>query len=78
MQTYWVAVEDTSTAELGDFGEVAAEDVQYLMAGYMVDLCRPAQIHMRDADDHNVVYDGVVYTGGFGYNLWVARKYREL
>ena len=78
MQDYWVAVEDASNGEVGDFGEVAEADVQYLMAGYRVDLCSPAQIRVRDTDDHNVVYDGVVYTGQFGYNLWVARKYREL
>ena len=77
MQPHWVAVEDTSTAEVGDFGEVDEKDVQYLMAGYRADLCHPAQIRVRDPDDHNVIYDGAVYTGGFGYNLWVARKYRE-
>ena len=74
---YWVAVEDASTFEVGDFGEVEEDDVHYLMTGYRVDLCQPAQIRVRDTEDHNVVYDGVVYKGRVGYNLWVARKYRE-
>ena len=76
---YWVAVEDASTCEVEDFGEVEEKDVLYLMAGYKVDLCRPAQVRVRDTEDgHSVIYDGVVYKGGFGYNLWVTRKYREM
>ena len=29
----WVAIEDAGTHEVGDFGEVAEKDVQYLMDG---------------------------------------------
>ena len=35
------------------------------------------RVRVQDTEDgRHVVYDGVTYRGGFGYNLWVARKYR--
>jgi len=53
--------------------------VIYLMRGYRVDTHNPTRIRVQDVEDgHNIVYEGVVYTGGYGYNLWVASKYREI
>ena len=76
---YWVAVEDASTRVIGEFGEVDERDVQYLMAGYRVDLCRPAQVRVRDTEEgNNIVYDGAVYKGQSGYNLWVMHKHTEM
>ena len=75
----WVAIEDADTHEVSDFGEATEEQVQYLMDGYRVDKCNPTRVRVQDVEDgHNIVYEGVTYRGGFGYNLWVARKYREL
>ena len=80
MKDYWVAIEDRDTCEISEFEEAEEKDVQYLMAGYRADLCHPAQVRVRDTDTesgHNVVYDGVIYRGEFGYNLWVMHKYEE-
>ena len=50
-----------------------------LMGGYRVDKRNPTRGRVQDVEDgHNIVYEGVIYKGGFGYNLWVARKYREM
>ena len=76
---FWIAVEEASTCEVDDFGEVEEKDVLYLMDGYKVDLCHPEHVRVRDTEDGNrVVYDGMVYRGGFGYSLWVTRKYLEM
>ena len=76
---FWIAVEDSSTCEVDEFGEVEEKDVFYLMEGYKVDLCHPEHARVRDTEDGNrVVYDGVIYKGGFGYNLWVTHKYIEM
>ena len=76
---YWIAVEEASTSQVDEFGEADAKDVLYLMEGYKVDLCHPEHVRVRDTEDgRRVVYDGVVYRGGFGYSLWVTRKYLEM
>ena len=37
------------------------------------------KFRMQDTENgKNIVYEGVTYKGGFGYNLWVARKFLEL
>ena len=74
-----VAVEDATTHEISEFERVTEEQVLYLMDGYRVDKHNPTRFRVQDTEDgHNIVYDGVTYRGGFGYNLWVASKYREL
>ena len=75
----WVAIEDADTHEVSEFEEVSEAKVLYLMDGYRVDKRNPTRVHVQDVEDGcNIVYDAVTYRGGFGYNLWVARKYREL
>ena len=49
------------------------------MDGYRVDKHDAARVRVQDTEDgRHVVYDGVTYKGGFGYNLLVARKYMEV
>ena len=75
----WVAIEDADTHEVSEFEPVTEEDVLHLMDGYRVDKHNPTRVRVQDVEDgRNIVYDGVTYTGGFGYNLLVARKYLEL
>ena len=75
----WVAIEDADTHEVTEFEAATEEQVQYLMDGYRVDEHKATRVRVQDVEDgHNIVYAGVMYKGGFGYNLWVARKYREL
>ena len=74
----WVAIEDVDTHEVTEFEEATEEQVLYLMDGYRVDKHKTIRARVQDVEDgHNIVYDSVIYRGGFGYNLWVARKYRE-
>ena len=75
----WVAIEDADTHEVSDFESATEEQVHYLMYGYRVDTHAATKVRVQDTEDgRHIVYDGVIYRGGFGYNLWVARKYREL
>ena len=75
----WVAIEDVDTHEVSDFEEATEEQVHYLVDGYRVDKHDATGVRVQDVEDgRHIVYDGVIYRGGFGYNLWVARKYREL
>ena len=75
----WVAIEDVDTHEVSEFDKVSEEQVYYLMDGYRVDKHNPTRARVQDVEDgQHIVYDGVIYRGGFGYNLWVARKYREM
>ena len=75
----WVAIEDADTHEISDFEKVSEEQVLYLMNGYRVDKHDTTKVRVQDTEDgRHIVYDGVIYRGGFGYNLLVARKYREL
>lgn len=68
----WVAIEDADTCEISDFEYASEKDVLYLLDGYKVDMTHPTKFRVRD---EHVIYDGVIYKGGFGYNLWVASKY---
>ena len=73
-----VAIEDADTYEVSEFEEVTKEQVLDLMDGYRVDKHDVTRVRVRDVEDGwDIVYDGVIYTGGFGYNLWVVRKYFE-
>ena len=75
----WVAIEDADTHEVSDFEPATEEQVHYLMDGYRVDTHDVRRVRVQDTEDgSNIVYDGVIYRGGFGYNLWTARKYREV
>ena len=75
----WVAIEDADSHEVSEFERVSEARVLYLMAGYRVDEHKATRVRVQDVEDgHNIVYAGVMYKGGVGYNLWVARKYREL
>ena len=75
----WVAIEDVDTHEVTEFEGATEEQVLHLMDGYRVDKHNPTRVHVQDVEDgRNIVYEGVVYRGGFGYNLWVACKYLEL
>ena len=75
----WVATEDAGTCEISEFEKATEKEVLYLMDGYRVDTSNPTKFHMQDTENgRHVVYEGVTYRGGFGYNLWVARKFLEL
>ena len=75
----WVAIEDADTHEVSEFERVTEAKVLYLMDGYRVDKHDTARVRVQDVEDgRHVVYDGVTYKGGFGYNLLVARKYMEV
>ena len=75
----WVAIEDADTHEVTEFERVTEEQVLYLMDGYRVDKHDATRVRVQDTEDgRHVVYDGVTYKGGFGYNLLVARKYVEV
>ena len=75
----WLAIEDADTHEVSEFEEATEEQVIYLMDGYRVDKHDSTRFRLQDVEDgHNIVYEGVTYKGGFGYNLWVASKYVEV
>lgn len=75
----WVAIEDADTHEVSEFEAATEEQVHYLMDGYRVDTHDVTRVRVQDTEDgQHIVYDGVIYRGGFGYNLLAARKYREL
>ena len=75
----WVAIEDADTHEVSEFEAATEEQVHYLMYGYRVDKHDATRVRVQDTEDgQHIVYDGVIYRGGFGYNLWVTRRYREM
>ena len=75
----WLAIEDADTHEVSEFEKVTENKVLYLMDGYRVSKNNPTKFRLQDVESgRNIVYDGVTYKGGFGYNLWVASKYLEL
>ena len=75
----WVAIEDADTHEVTEFEQVTEEQVLYLMDGYRVDKHDATRFRLQDTENgKNIIYDGVTYKGGFGYNLWVAKKFLEL
>lgn len=75
----WVAIEDADTHEVSEFEQATEEQALRLMDGYRVDTSNPTRYRLQDVEDgHHIVYEGVIYKGGFGFDLWVARKYREM
>ena len=75
----WVAIEDSDTHEVSEFERATEKQVLYLMDGYRVDEHEPTRFRLQDEENgRHIVYEGVTYKGGFGYNLWVASKYVEV
>ena len=75
----WVAIEDADTHEVTEFERATEKKVLYLMDGYRVDKHDVTRFRLQDTENgHHIVYEGVTYRGGFGYNLWVASKYVEV
>ena len=75
----WVAIEDADTHEVTEFERATEKQVLYLMDGYRVAKHDSAKFRLQDEEDgRHIVYEGVTYKGGFGYNLWVASKYVEV
>ena len=75
----WVAIEDTDTYNVSEFEKVTEKKLIYIMYGYKVNMNDSTKFRMQDTENgKNIVYEGVTYKGGFGYNLWVARKFLEL
>ena len=75
----WVAIEDADTREVTEFEKATEAKVLYLMDGYRVDKHDSTRFRVQDVEGgRHIVYDGVTYKGGFGYNLWVASKYVEV
>ena len=75
---FWVAIEDADTYEVTEFEEATGDTVLDLMDGYKVKhVCERVCVHDTD-NGTRVVYRGVIYKGGFGYNLWVTRKFLDL
>ena len=76
---FWIAIEDTDTHEVSEFENVTEKQVLYILEGYRVDKNNPTNFSMQDTENgKRVIYEGGVYKGEFGYNLWVARKFLEL
>ena len=66
----WVAIEDADTHEVTEFEQVTEEQVFYLMDGYRVDKHDATRFRLQDeGEGRHIVYEGVTYKGGFGYNL---------
>ena len=75
----WVAIEDADTHEVTEFERATEKQVLYLMDGYRVDKHDATRFRLQDEENgRHIVYEGVTYKGGFGYNLWVASKYVEV
>ena len=75
---FYVAIEDADTYEVSEFEEATTDTVLDLMDGYRVKhVCERVCVHDTD-NGTRVVYRGVIYKGGFGYNLWVTRKFLDL
>ena len=75
----WVAIEDADTHEVSEFEQATEKQVLGLMDGYRVGKHDATKFRLQDVEDGaNIVYEGVTYKGGFGYNLWIARKFIEV
>ena len=75
----WLAIEDAYTHEVSEFERATEKQVLGLMDGYRVSKHDSTKFRVQDVEDgRNIVYEGVNYKGGFGYNLWVASKYVEV
>ena len=75
----WVAIEDTDTYEVSEFEKAAENQVLCLLIGYKVNMNNPTKFRVQDAENgKNIIYEGIIYQGGFGYNLWIGKKYVEV
>ena len=75
----WVAIEDADTHEVSEFEQATEKKVLYLMDGYRVDKHDATKFRLQDVESgRHIIYKGVTYKGGFGYNLWIASKYVEV
>ena len=75
----WVAIEDADTHEVSEFERATEKQVLGLMDGYRVGKHDSTRFRLQDEEDGaHIVYEGVTYKGGFGYNLWAASKYVEV
>jgi len=75
----WIAIEDADTHEVSEFEKVTEKKVLYLMNGYRADKHDATRFRLQDEESgRHIVYDGVTYKGGFGFNLWIARKFIEV
>ena len=75
----WIAIEDADTYEVSEFEKVTEKKALYILDGYKVNMNDATKFRMQDVENgKNIVYEGVTYKGGFGYNLLVARKFLEL
>ena len=76
---FWIAIEDTDTHEASSFEKVTEKKLLYILDGYRVDKHDSTRFRLQDEEEgRHVIYKGIKYKGGFGYNIWVARKYREV
>ena len=74
----WVAIEDANTREVTEFVQATEEQVLTLMDVHKADTRDAMRFCLRDTEGGSpVVYDGVTYKGGFGYNILVAKKYLD-
>ena len=75
----WIAIEDADTHEVSEFGKATEKQVLCLMNGYKVNKHDATRFRLQDEESgRHIVYEGVTYKGGFGYNLWIASKYVEV
>ena len=78
---FWIAIEDTDTYEVTEFEPATEKKLLYILDGYRVDKNNPTSFSMHDTEketEKRVIYEGDVYKGEFGYNILVARKFREV
>lgn len=75
----WVAIEDAGTHEQSEFVQATEEQVLNLMDVHKADTRDAVRFCLHDVEgDSHVVYMGITYKGGLGYNILAARKYLEL
>lgn len=75
----WVCIEDADTHDVSDFAKTDDGYVLYLMDEYRVDKHNTDSFVLHDMEDgRHIVYKGLIYKGGFGYNLWIADKFVKL
>ena len=74
----WVAIEDADTHETSEFVQATEEQVLDLMDVHKADMHNATRFSLQDVDGgRHIVYCGVTYKGGFGYNILAAKKYLD-
>ena len=75
----WIAVEDSDTYEVSEFEQATENQVLCLLIGYKANMNNPTKFRVCDTEDgRHIVYKGIIYQGGYGYNLWIGKKYVEV